>query len=606
MGRRELKFSVIIAFIFIFLGCEDTELRRFLHEEAFPDVEFSLKWGESGTENGQFDFGDTLGGGTAGGITVDSHGNVFVGDSGNSRIQKFSAQGEFVLAWGQKSTGASQPVYMAIDGEGNLYVSDRGGRIQKFDFSGRILDQWAEQGSANGQFSDPMGIAVDQSNNIFVVDAMNYRIQKFDGEGQFLMKWGEPGDLPGEFSYPSTIAIDSNGFIYVSDNTRIQKFTVDGTSISQWPGGPTPGIAVDSDDNVYFTTSDGVEKFDSNGIDIGGWGSTGQGPGEFSFPHAIAIDSSDRVYVADSGNNRIQVFDSDGTFLFQWGTAGRGSGEFDEPRGIAVHADGTVFVTDTGNVRVQKFDAAGTYLSQWGTTDYDFGNIHALDVDSGDNVYALSLYAEFKVKKFNNNGIFLTEWKITERDTYEIIGGKSFDIDSFDRLYVPDYGNNTVEVYDKSGNLLNQWSASGQGDTVLDSPSSIVISSNGEVYVGHVNQNPHDWALFKPGGIVIFDSLGNHINEWIGSVGDIPFQVDYGDTVFCIDGEGHIYLNNIRNQAITKIDQQGNYLFSWGVRSQLCDDCFSDSIGDVAVDDSGNIYVIDASSDSLHKFIPAQ
>ena len=84
-------------------------------------------------------------------------------------------------------------------------------------------------------------------------------------------------------------------------------------------------------------------------------------------PLESAVDSSGDVYVADTGNDRIEKFTSTGTFILQWGSNGTGPGQFNRPWGVAVDSSGNVYVTDTGNSRVEKFTGSGSFISQWGT-----------------------------------------------------------------------------------------------------------------------------------------------------------------------------------------------------------------------------------------------
>lgn len=88
---------------------------------------------------------------------------------------------------------------------------------------------------------------------------------------------------------------------------------------------------------------------------LGQWGTLGSGNGQFSTTLGIAVDSLDNIYVADSGNNRIQVFTASGIYATQWGIAGSGNGQFNSPLGIAVDSSGNVYVADTLNSRIQKF-----------------------------------------------------------------------------------------------------------------------------------------------------------------------------------------------------------------------------------------------------------
>jgi DNA-binding beta-propeller fold protein YncE len=330
---------------------------------ATHTYQFITKWGSFGTGDGQFN-GPRL-------IAVDSSGNVYVADTANNRIQKFTSTGSFLSKWGSLGTGDGQfdwPTGIAVDSSGNVYITDfNNNRIQKFTSTGSFLSKWGSLGTGDGQFDWPTGIAVDSSGNVYITDFNNNRIQKFTSTGSFLSKWGSLGTGDGQFHSPSGIAVDNSGNIYVTeyDNNRIQKFTSAGSFLSKWGSYGTGdgqfdipfGIAVDSSGNVYVTDFDNnrIQKFSSSGSFLAKWGSQGTGNGQFNYPRGIAVDSSGNVYVADAANNRIQKFTSTGSFLSKWGSQGTGDGLFTQPRGIAVDGSGYVFVADTDNNRIQKF-----------------------------------------------------------------------------------------------------------------------------------------------------------------------------------------------------------------------------------------------------------
>jgi tripartite motif-containing protein 71 len=160
---------------------------------------FITKWGTNGTEDGQFlNIGDESG---VEGIDVDSLGNVYVADSGNSRIQKFDSDGNFVTKWGTKGTGNGRFIYpsgLAADSNDNVYVSDEGRKdIQKFDSNGNFMTKWGSPGYEDGQFGHNHYIDVDSENNVYVADpGFEYDpdnedagfVQKFDSDGEFITK----------------------------------------------------------------------------------------------------------------------------------------------------------------------------------------------------------------------------------------------------------------------------------------------------------------------------------------------------------------------------------------------------------------------------------
>jgi len=176
------------------------------------------------------------------GVAVGNN-NIYVADTGNHRIQKFTRDGQFVTEWGSSGIGSGEFLYtagIAIDNNENVYVLDYlNHRIQKFSSEGHFITKWGSAGTGNGQFKFPpvqgyattwCGIGIDASGNIYISDSGNNRIQKFTPKGQFIRKLGSSGSEDGQFNLPTGIAIDAEGYLYVADtgNNRIQKFNADG------------------------------------------------------------------------------------------------------------------------------------------------------------------------------------------------------------------------------------------------------------------------------------------------------------------------------------------------------------------------------------------
>ena len=109
---------------------------------------------------------------------------------------------------------------------------------------------------------------------------------------------------------------------------------------------------------------------------MGEWGEAGTGRGEFNYPDGIAVSSTNKVYVAEYGNHRVQYFTATGSFVGSWGSEGPGEAEFFNPMGIAVAPGGTVFVADSGNHRIQRFTAGGSFLNAWGTEGSEKGEFN--------------------------------------------------------------------------------------------------------------------------------------------------------------------------------------------------------------------------------------
>ena len=183
------------------------------------------------------------------GIAVDNKGDVYVSDSWNDRVQKFTSNGKFITKWGTRGSADGQfrfPAGIAVDNKGDVYVSDfSNDRVQKFTSNGQFITKWGSRGSSMRTVVRPYYIAMDNStNNVYVSDFSNSRVQKFTSNGQFITKWGTRGSADGQFGRgdgtfftgPAGIAVDNKGDVYVSDfsNDRVQKFTSNGQFITKW------------------------------------------------------------------------------------------------------------------------------------------------------------------------------------------------------------------------------------------------------------------------------------------------------------------------------------------------------------------------------------
>ena len=340
-------------------------------------VTFADKWGSNGVGQGEFNgpFG----------IGVDSAGNVYVADTFAYRVQKFDAGGNFILMWGRDvQVGGVTGFEICLAAE---------------------TCKAGTNGSGNGEFNLPHGVAIDGAGNVYVADSSNDRIQKFDTNGNYVGQWGSSGDNGGQFDQPNGVAVDDAGNVYVADsfNNRMQKFTGAGTFLLAWG---------------YDVVDDGTS---SAGFEIctpsdDCWaGITGTGDGQLHTPSGVAVYGG-RVYVADTFNNRVQVFDTNANYLDKWGSVGTGNGQFNTPYGITVDAAGNVYVADSNffapdtNDRIQKFDAGGGYLGQWGsegTGDGQFDMPTGVAV-SGAGVYVTE-YEGHRIQRFSQMGATLDD-----------------------------------------------------------------------------------------------------------------------------------------------------------------------------------------------------
>jgi tripartite motif-containing protein 71 len=159
------------------------------------------------------------------GIATDAMGYVYVADTYNQRIQKFTSEGVFVKAWGSPDSGKGEfwyPNAIAIDVQGYVYVTDGNNyRIRKFTSDGLFVKAWGNYGSGNGELDNPRGIATDAMGYVYVADTYNHRIQKFTSDGLFVKAWDNSNPVNGVSFYPVDIATDTKGYVYVSGYNKM-------------------------------------------------------------------------------------------------------------------------------------------------------------------------------------------------------------------------------------------------------------------------------------------------------------------------------------------------------------------------------------------------
>ena len=184
------------------------------------------------------------------GLTVDRFGRLLVADTHYTRVLMYDTDGRLVGELnGTEGDGPGQfnfPTDAVVDSTGHVYVSEYGqtDRVQKFTAEGRYVLQFGGHGTALGQFIRPQGLEVDREDRIYVCDAGNHRIQVFDTEGKLVRWWGGHGTGPGRMSYPYDMVVTDDGTCYVCEygNNRIQKFDAAGRSLGTWGrAGRRPG-----------------------------------------------------------------------------------------------------------------------------------------------------------------------------------------------------------------------------------------------------------------------------------------------------------------------------------------------------------------------------
>ena len=375
-------------------------------------------------------------------VALDPAGNLYIADSGNSRIRKVSPGGTISTYAGSGSRGFSgdggpaaaaqlnNPVGMALDPAGNLYIADiTNNRIRKVT-SGGTISTYAGSGSFGfsgdggpataAQLNVPVGVALDPAGNLYIADQGNSRIRKVTPGGTISTYAGT--DTPGfsgdggpataaQLNVPVGVAVDPAGNLYIADSgsSRIRKVGPGGTiSTYAGGGGGTPGFLGDGGPATaaYLNNPVGVTLDPAGNLYIadlgnarvrkvtpGGTISTYAGSGSFGFsgdggpataaqlngPWGVAVDPAGILYIAESGRIRkvttggtISTYAGSGNFRFAGDGGPATAAELNFPRGMGLDPAGNLYIADKDNARIRKVTSGGTISTYAGSGSRGF------------------------------------------------------------------------------------------------------------------------------------------------------------------------------------------------------------------------------------------
>ncbi|MBZ5580784.1 MAG: hypothetical protein LAQ30_01025 [Acidobacteriia bacterium] len=327
-------------------------------------------------------------------VTLDSSGNIYVADTGNGCIRKITTDGNIATIVGALSAtagvapsigysgdngpatqaGLIEPYSVAVDVFNNIYIAESvDSRIRKVDGKTNIVITIAGNGSGgfggdggpstSAQLSTPTGVAVDTFPNLYVADSLNGRIRKISGgnistvagNGVYSYSGDNGPGVKAQLNDPGAVATDGFANVYIADsgNNVVRRVAPDGT-ITTLAGNGSAGFGGDN-----------------------GKAASAQ----LNAPGGVAVDKSNNLYIADTGNQRIRKVAPDGTIstFAGSGTAGSGgdggpaaSAQLNAPAGLAVDASGNLYIADSGNHRIRKV-SGGAITTVAGTGAQGYG-----------------------------------------------------------------------------------------------------------------------------------------------------------------------------------------------------------------------------------------
>jgi uncharacterized protein (TIGR03437 family) len=569
-------------------------------------------------------------------IALDAKGNMYVADQGNAVVRRIAADGtintvagngisKFAGDNGPATAAQIDPVAVALDSQGNLYIADGlNYRIRKVDTNGIIttIAGTGQEGNSgdNGPalsalISFVTDLAVDNVGNIYLADLYNYEVRKIDSSGMMTafaggLAYGSIADgVPATTAVmePDGLAYDGSGNLYISDentnNTVVRRVDL------------STGL-------IYTVAGSGIVGFTGDGASPLG--------AELNYPAGIAVGGN-AVYFADVSNERVREI-ANNVIMTVAGTGIRDNGPatnafLNFPEGIAIDGSGDIVVADTGNAEARKFTAGG--------------NINAVGQLQGAAPFGMTVDQAGNFYLTDEEPSFPSEvpqiLKVTPDGTTKLIAGNGPDgfsgddgpatfaslntpqglaVDSAGNIYVADYGNHRVRKIDTTGTI----------NTIAGNGHVQFSGDNGPATAAGID--PFDIALDGVGDLLVVDQYNNRIRKiapnntittvvgtgvagYSGDGGPAAEALLYLPSGIAMDRSGNMYIADAGNSVVRRVTSNGLITTIAG------NGTLTPSAGDggpataaqlnpfsVAVDAAGNVYVTDLFNDHVRLLTP--
>ena len=637
-------------------------------------------------------------------VTTDSSGSVYF--SSDNAVFKI-AGGTLALVAGNSRPGFSgdggaavnaqlnAPQGLAVDSHGNVYIADSGNNRVRVVTSDGLIHTFAGNGllgtprflgdggqAVNGNLQQPGGVAVDSTGTVYIADTLDNVIRKVTSDGvistiagNFYAGYSGNGNpaFGAAFNHPQDVLLDSSGNIYVADtlNGYVRKITTDGLVnfiagdgnigySGDGGAGTSAGLiepfslALDSGGNLYIAErADGrIRKLDSKGniSTVAGTGALGFAgdngsatAAQLFLPMGVAVDASGNLYIADTGNNRVRKLASgsintiagNGGYAYSGDNGAAGKAQLNSPQAAAVDSTGNLYIADTANHVVRKVTAGGTITTFAGNgTPGSTGDNGAptaaqlnapagVAVDGNGNVYIADT-ANSHVRKVASGGAISTVAG-GSGPGYSGDGGSgssallSFPTglaaDGAGNLYIADTLNSAIRKLSTSGNIttiagtgLQGYSGDGNQASAaqLNYPQGVAVDSLGNVYIADTGNNR---VRKVTAGGVITTVAGNGLAGYSGDGGPATQAQLANPTGIVVDAAGNLFVSDagafVRKIAAGTITTvAGNGTQGYSGDGGVAQNAMLNRPTGLSADAHGNVYLADTGNNAVRLLQP--
>ncbi len=518
------------------------------------------------------------------GVAMDRTGNLYLADAGHNLVRKVSPSGVISTFAGTGQAGyfladdhnpakfarLNNPVSLACDTLGNVYISDYGSsRIRKVDAAG-IITTYAGGGSGTGyavataiSLSNPVSILVGRNGNLYITEQGRHRVRMVDRYGFSTVVIGAgtagfSGDgaaaIVAQLSTPGALGGDKNGNIYVSDlgNKRIRK--------------------VDTNNNITTIAGNGSTGYAGDG---------GQATAAvFNDMEGLTTDTAGNLYVSDYGNNVVRKIDHSGIVsrvagqFLTGGFAGDGgvdsNARFNGPSGIMFDGSGNYFVADKSNNRIRKISAAHI-ISTFAGNGFATSNAYSGD---GGQAYCALLNRPTAVAVDANQNIFIA--------------------DNYNRVVRRVNTAGIISTFAGTGGYGRSGDGGPASAATFSSLASVATDRSGNLFICDVSYD--NIRKVDSSGIVTLVAGGNHGFGGDGGAATAARLNQPGQII--TDKVGNLYILDAGNRRVRKVDTNGviNTIAGTGTAGFFGDggpatNALINPSGGLAIDDTGNLYI---------------
>jgi uncharacterized protein (TIGR03437 family) len=567
-------------------------------------------------------------------LAMDASGDLYVADASNSRVRVISPDGTINTVAGNGSPGILgdngpalqaqlNPVAVAVDSQGNLYISTIDSRIRKVDANGIITTIAGTGVSAYSGDNGPANVAdisfvpamvADAKGNLYLADYDNGYVRMIDatgiihpiaGTGQFGGFNSLSDGIPAlqALMLPSGLALDSTGTsLYIADSDLIHT-VIDRLDL-------TSGL-------IHILAGNGNPGFIGDG-------STPLAA-EFNSPSDVAVDSENNVYVADFGNQRIRKVVRNSITTVAGTSNGDGmpatSAFLNHPQGLAVDTANNMVVADTGNSVARRLVLGGA-INTFGNL---LGSPKAVSVDTAGNFYVTDDEPlVLKITKAGSTSIVAGNAQVGysgdngPATNASITDPTGVAVDAAGNIYFTDDTNNKIRKVTVSTGIVTTIAGSGNANYSGDKGPAL-----------NAGFDPYDIAVDGQGNLYIADFVNSRVRK-IGLDGNITtvagtgvagYTGDGGPAVgaelafpsgVAVDSAGYLYIADFGNSVVRRITPNGLITTIAGTPGVYTPDTGdgASAVGAqldpnrVAVDAAGNVYVSDSYNDRIRKLTP--